>query len=112
MDASEEFSVYKNPYSNCCQMSFSLSEYTKHNVGWGFALETQTQLREFTMLPRFLAGQMECRGGEGRTTEVTEGEGAGTVKGKENNALVVRGVDTLCIFVPFCSMQIHISMRS
>ena len=30
-------SVYKNPFNNCCQMSFSLSEYTKIDVGWDFA---------------------------------------------------------------------------
>ena len=27
----------QNPYNNCCQMSLSLSEYTKIYVGWGFA---------------------------------------------------------------------------
>jgi len=30
------FSVQKNPYNNCYQISFSLSEYTKIDVGWGF----------------------------------------------------------------------------
>jgi len=29
---SVEFSVY-----NCCQMSFSLSHYTKNDVGWGIS---------------------------------------------------------------------------
>ena len=35
---SANFSVYKNPYF-CCQMSFSLSEYTKVDVAWCFALD-------------------------------------------------------------------------
>ena len=33
-DVSVDFSVYKNPYNNWCQMSFSLSEYIKVDVGW------------------------------------------------------------------------------
>jgi len=36
MDVSVEFSVYKNPYNNYCQMSFSLSQYIKIDVGGGF----------------------------------------------------------------------------
>jgi len=38
------YSVYKNPYNNCCQMSFSLSEYTNIDVGWGFAPDTVGEL--------------------------------------------------------------------
>jgi len=36
IDVSVEFSVYKNPYNNCCQMGFHFSQYTKIDVCWGF----------------------------------------------------------------------------
>jgi len=29
----QQISVNKNPHNNCCQMSFSLSQYTKIDVG-------------------------------------------------------------------------------
>jgi len=66
-------SVYKNPYNNCCQVSFSLSEYTKIDVGWGFhprshweSLQRSPRPRSWFQWGRFAAGR-EWR--EGRTRE-------------------------------------------
>jgi len=47
MDVSVEFSVYKNPYNSCCQMSFSLSEYT--NTMSAGALHVYGSLQRFLM---------------------------------------------------------------
>jgi len=48
MDVSEEFSVYKNPYNNCC---FSFSEYIKIDVGWGFAPDPTGELTANPQIP-------------------------------------------------------------
>jgi len=48
---SVEFSVYKNPYNNSCQMRFSISEYTKIDV---------TPLVELTVLPRLISRGPLC----------------------------------------------------
>jgi len=91
-------SVHKNPYNNCCQVSFPLLEYTKIDVGWG-------PLGELTALPRPLAGfkgaasRQEANGWEERTRERGEGKGVerGNREGREkrklggNSPLVVGG---------------------
>ena len=42
-----QISVYKNPYNNCCQMSFFPLTTHQNHVGCGFA---QTPLEELTAL--------------------------------------------------------------
>jgi len=57
-------------------MSFSLSEYTKIDVGWGFAPEPTG--RAYSTTPDPLAGfKGEWRGGEGGTGGIGEGSGKG-----------------------------------
>jgi len=65
-----QISVYKNPYNNCCQMRFSLSEYTKIDLGWGFVPDPTGGA--YSAPPDPLAGfkwavlRQEGNGGEGR----------------------------------------------
>jgi len=70
-----QLSIYKNPYNNCCQMSFSVLKYTKIDVGWGFAPDP---IGELTALPKptswFQQGRFAA-GGEWR--EGREGLGGG-----------------------------------
>ena len=77
-------------------MSFSLSGYTKIDVGWGF-----TPLWELTALPRpsswfqggrFAAGG-EWREGLGEEEGMERGNGEGEVGKLGNSALVVGGID-------------------
>jgi len=48
-------------------MSFSLSEYTKINVGWGFAALSQIPKSPRWFQGDSFAAEGELRGGEGRT---------------------------------------------
>jgi len=58
-------SVYKNPYI-CCQMSFLLSEYTKIDVGWGFAPDPSGELTPPDPLTGFKGAASWQEGMEGR----------------------------------------------
>ena len=57
-DASVDFSAYKNPYNinNCCQMSFTPSEYNKFDVGWGFVPDPTEELTALPSLTSWLTG--------------------------------------------------------
>jgi len=76
-------------------MSFSLSEYTKHDVIWGFAPDPTGGA--YTVIPRPLTGfegaalrQDEDAGRQGKTSRggvlVVEREGRGEGRGKELDA--------------------------
>jgi len=86
-----EFSVYKNTYNNCCQLTFSLSEYTKINVGWGFAPNPTGGAYSTSSDPSWFQGDRFVAGGEWR------GKGEWGTEGKReklwNSALVVGGID-------------------
>ena len=60
--------VYKNPYNNCCHVSFSVSEYTKIDVSWGFAPDTLGELTALLLRPQLVSrGPFRGRRGmEGR----------------------------------------------
>jgi len=78
IDVSVEFSVHKNPYYNCCQMSFSLSQYTKIDVGWASGGAYSAPLQASYLVLRGPRGRFEAEGngGEGR-------EGLGGKRGRE-----------------------------
>jgi len=74
MAASVEFSVYKSPYNNCCQMSFSLLEYTKicplvltSRPHWESFPTLQRSPETATSWFQWAASRMVIEGGEGRT---------------------------------------------
>jgi len=77
-------------------MSFSLSEYTKIDVGWGFAPDSTDGA--YSAPPDPLAGfkgaasRLEGNGGEGRGEWRERGNRKGKEKGEVgDSALVVRG---------------------
>jgi len=96
-------SVHKNPYNNCCQMSFSLSEYTNIDVGWRFAPDPTGGAYSTPPDPSWFQGsasRQEGNGGEGREGlgGGEEGKGGGMEKGGErgkwgDSALVVGEID-------------------
>ena len=76
-----EFSVYKNPYNNCCQMSLSLSQHTKIDVGWGFAPDPTGGAYRPPPDPLVGFKGPEGNGGEGREGLGAGGEGKGRERG-------------------------------
>jgi len=70
-DASLDFSVYKNPYNDCCQISFSLSEYTKVDVRM-MEWEGKEEVGEGV--------EGKERGGKGETRKERAGRGGEGVK--------------------------------
>jgi len=75
-------------------MSFSLSAYTKINVGWGFAADPTVlpQTSYWFQGGRFVAGG-EWRGEEGRTRERGRGNGENEKRGKLGDSALVVGDD-------------------